>query len=448
MNYDVVVAGAGTAGLFAAYRLAKAGLKVALVDMKPEDKVGEKVCGDAIGDHHFKSVGLEPPRVGVDATGLFEGVRVYSPSKKAYVTARGVGYALDRKAFGQRLFRMALNAGAEFYGEHFVIKPIVEESWIRGIVVKGPNSVKEIRGKVTVEATGAAGAVRNKLPGEWWISEKVPKEDYNAAYRVVAEVEEEQDPRYAIIYLDVNIAPGGYWWWFPKGKHGVNAGLGVRPDPEAPNPKHNVEKYIVPKIEEAGGKILHAGGGIVPTRRTIPCMVWNGIVAVGDAACTANPIHGGGIGPSLESSYQAARTIVEALERGEPTLEALWPYHRRYHQAYGAKQAGLDALRIYLQSLTNNELDFVIEKGIVTDRELSEMGYEGKLVDSIISKATRALTLLTKPGLLREIVAAKNYSDEAIRLFENYPETPDGYLAWREKEKALFAEIKKQFWGR
>ncbi|RLF05968.1 MAG: hypothetical protein DRK00_02885, partial [Thermoprotei archaeon] len=227
-KYDVLVAGGGVAGLFLAYLTARAGFTVAIVEMKSEEKVGEKVCGDAVGEHHFREVGLEPPRLGLDAVGVFEGVRVYSPSKRYFVTARGKGYALDRKAFGRRLLKIAADAGAELLASHAVVKPIVEGEWVKGLRVRGPEGLKDLYSRVVVDATGAAAAVRTRLPSQWWVAYRAPLEDFNAAYRVIAEVEEEQDPRYALIYLDAETAPGGYWWWFPKGRDVVNGGLGVK----------------------------------------------------------------------------------------------------------------------------------------------------------------------------------------------------------------------------
>jgi len=448
VRYEVLVAGGGTAGLFSAYRLARAGLSVAVVETKPEDRIGEKVCGDAVGEHHFHNVELDPPRVGVDAVATFEGVRVFSPNKKGYVIAWGKGYALNRRAFGQRLLKMAIDAGAELFDSHSVIKPIIDESWVKGLVIrKTDGSTMELECSAVIDATGVAAVVRRKLPSDWWVSEKIPLEDFNVAYRVLARVEERQDPSLALIYLDLNVAPGGYWWWFPKGEYEVNVGVGVRPSPNAPNPKEQFNKYVMPRLREVGAEILHEGGGLVPTRRTIPCMVWNGLLVVGDAASTANPIHGGGIGPSLVSSYCATDVLIGALEeRGEASLNSLWSYHRAYHKAYGAKQASLDVLRIYLQSLSNEDLDFVIEKKVVTDEELSEMGYRGELLPTIISKATRVFRLLTRPSLLLELKAVKEYMDRARGLYENYPRSPSEFEEWRLKDKALFNEVKAKFW--
>ena len=446
VRYDAVIVGGGVAGLFAAYKLAKGGLRTLIVEAKSEDKVGEKVCGDAIGEHHFKAVGLEPPRLGVDALGIIEGVRVFSPSKRHSVTAWGRGYALDRKAFGRRLLKMALDAGAELMAQHSALKPVVEGSWVRGVVVSGPSGIGELRARVVVDATGAAAALRTKLPSEWWVSYKAPPEDFNAAYRVVAEVEVEQDPRFADIYLDAVVAPGGYWWWFPKGRSTVNVGLGVKMGAGAPSPRDMFEKHVLPRLREAGARVLHAGGGVVPTRRPAPCPVWNGFLAVGDAAYTANPLHGGGIGPALVSAHHAAASVLAALEEGEPTMERLWPYTVAYLKAYGIKQAALDVARIYLQALSNDDIELIVSSGVVSDEELSAIGYKGELLPSVLSKAAAAIRMLRRPTLLSELVRLKGLMEESVEIYESYPQAPEGFPEWYERSERFYARLKERFW--
>jgi len=41
------------------------------------------------------------------------------------------------------------------------------------------------------------------------------------------------------------------------------------------------------------------------------------------------------------SGYFAGQQIAQALEKGEPTKEALWGYNKRYIDTYGKKQARL-----------------------------------------------------------------------------------------------------------
>ena len=61
-KFDTIVVGGGTAGCVAAKTLASAGLSVCLVDRKDRNSIGKKVCGDAIGKHHFDNLGLSYPK--------------------------------------------------------------------------------------------------------------------------------------------------------------------------------------------------------------------------------------------------------------------------------------------------------------------------------------------------------------------------------------------------
>jgi len=60
-KFDVIVVGAGTAGCMTAKTVADVGLEVCLIDRKKKEEIGNKVCGDAIGRHHFNSLSLDYP---------------------------------------------------------------------------------------------------------------------------------------------------------------------------------------------------------------------------------------------------------------------------------------------------------------------------------------------------------------------------------------------------
>ena len=68
----------------------------------------------------------------------------------------------------------------------------------------------------------------------------------------------------------------------------------------------------------------------MPTRRPLDSLVGNGIVVIGDASCQVNPIHGGGMGPSMVGGKIAGEVIAGALEKGEPSLERLRMVNVRY----------------------------------------------------------------------------------------------------------------------
>ena len=445
-NYDIIIVGAGTSGSFAAYQLSKMGFRTGIIERKPKEEIGNKVCGDAIGSHHFDQIKLKKPKLGYDAETIFKGIKVYAPNEKSYILASGKGYALNRYNFGQRILKMALDVGAELYDKHHVLQPIIEGSRVKGVIATNLKTGEktEFQAKVVIDASGAIPAVRSKLPEEWWVSEKVPREDYDICYREIIELNKEVEKEYAAVYLNTEIAPGGYWWWFPKNKNTVNVGLGVQWTKEAPNPKDQFEKYIRPRIKNHIVKVIHSGGGIVPARRTISCMVWNGFIAVGDAACTANPIHGGGIGPSLLSALKAAETIKEALETDKPSIENLWSYHHKYLEIYGAKQASLNILRIYLQNLSNNDFNLILEKNILNNQDLLNVVSNAEIKMNLLTKFGITIKLLSKPSLLLKIKTVKNYMEKTQKLYLNYPKKVTQFELWQKSIKTLFNEFRNK----
>jgi len=442
MKYDVVIIGGGVAGSTVAYFIAKNGFSVALVDLKNEDKIGHKVCGDAVGEHHFIELGLEPPSVGNDATSIYDGVRVVSPDEQHVIDVMGKGYSLDREKFGRRLYRTAVNAGAEAFLEHYYVKPVLEGSWVKGVVVKDRNGhSKVLKSKVVVDASGVPAVVRSSLPSDWWVAEKIPREDFNITYREIVEGDIQGiDEKFAYIFINTEVAPGGYWWLFPKGNGLYNIGLGLQWKHQS-NPKLNYDKFIRNKLGLESQRIVHAGGGLVPTRRPISCMVWNGFIAIGDAAATANPVHGGGIGSAMISAKIAADVIKEALSKNSTSIEDLWKYHVMYHKAYGAKQASLDILRMFMQKLNNDDYNFVFKSHLVNGEEVYDMGSRGVLSASIFDKVRSLLTLMSRPSFLAKLYKVKQYMDKAYALYLSYPQKTTEFLKWKEEEKKLFGEF-------
>ena len=441
-KYDVVIVGAGTAGCYNAYLLAKKGFSVALVEAKDRSDIGNKVCGDAIGKHHFDNLGLSYPS-GKELEGVFKGIVIYSPREDKSILVKGEGFAINRYWFGQRLLKMALDRGVELFDNHIAVEPIVRGEYVIGVRVRDKHtlSVKELYGKVIVDASGATASLRSQLPREWWVSEKASKEDFNITYREIRELPFEIDTRYALIYLSKKIAPGGYWWFFPKTKSKVNVGLGLQWSTGGLNPRRQYEKYILTRREFRESKLVHGGGGLVPTRRFLECPVWNGFVAIGDAAFTANPIHGGGIGPSLISAKGAAEAIEEALEKEDPSIDNLWSYPIKYINLYGAKQAKLDIIRMFLQKLNDDDLQFIFDKEVITGEEISDMGFTGEIKMSILNRVAIALKFVTRPSLLRKLKIVRDYINAIGNLYSMYPKTPREYPQW----KCMLNEKIKEF---
>ena len=441
-NFDVIVVGAGTAGSYASYLLAKTGLNVALIEMKRRDRVF-KTTGDAIGVHHIERMSIKPPS---DVYAIkYEGAELYSPDLSIKYVVLGKGFGLDMAKWAQWLISEAERVGVHIFDNHKVQGPIIENGAVSGVRVLRPDgSVEDFRAKVVIDASGVGAVVRSRLPREWWVSEPLLPEDVSNAYREIIQVDYEiEKPEYIKIYLDTNIAPGGYWWLFPKSLNTMNIGLGLwgkLSEERGLNPRHNYDKYLANSQYTKGRKVIHMGGGIVPTRRPLPSLVANGFLASGDAAVTVNPVHGGGIGPALLSAEFASKTVIEAFEKGDFTERGLWRYNIEYLRAYGIKQAMLDVFRLMLQTLTNDQLNRGLRARLLTEDEVLEISEKGSVELSFIDKLKVGLRLMKVPDVASKLRLALRYMNEVKSLYETYPESPSGLSSWYGKLVSIYRE--------
>jgi geranylgeranyl reductase family protein len=444
-EFDVLVVGAGTAGCLAAKTTAEAGLRVCLVERKKREEVGEKICGDALGEHHLKTLGLEKPQ-GNELEKRIEGIKIYSPDLQTVFTIEHedfVGYLLNRRLFGQWLLRKTLDEGSSLLDSTQCLEPIVEKDSIAGIVVKNLKTGENVRlrSKIVVDASGFLAVVRKKLPKEIGIENEVANEDVEACYREIRQLKQEtENTKYCEIYLNQRVSPGGYAWIFPKGGARVNAGLGICMLAKFPNPKNQFYEHVLTRQLFEGSLLLNGGAWYDPTRRPLDTMVGNGVAIIGDAACLVNPIHGGGIGPSMLSGYLAGKTIVEAFNKDDFSKKALWPYNRRYREMYGAKQAGLDIFRLLLLKSRDEDLNYGMNYELLKEEDVLKAGMGEDFHLNITETAKRVFKGLKRIRFLNRLRLTVNMMKQVKAHYEKYPETPEGFEKWRLQTVALFEE--------
>ncbi len=449
-KYDAIVVGAGTAGCLAAKTAAEAGLKVALIEKKPKAEIGEKICGDALGDHHLKTLGLDMP-TGDEFEAKIDGIKIYSPDENTIFTIADkdfVGHILNRHLFGQWLLKKATDAGAQFFDNMNFRSPLFEGNTVVGVSAKDMKNgaVSEMRGKVTVDATGYFGRVRKQLPPELGIDRDINNADVEACYREIRQLKQEtDDTRYCEIYLNQQASPGGYVWIFPKGGAKVNVGIGTCMRKTGyPNPKEQLYKTAFSKPMFAGSTVITGGAWFDPVRRPIDNMVGNGVMLTGDAASLVNPIHGGGIGPSMLSGHYAGQQIVEALGKGEPTKEALWGYNKKYINTYGKKQGTLDIFKIFLLSCSDDDLNYGMNQKLMTEDDVLKAGMGDDFKLNITETAKRVFRGIKKVGFLNKLHSTVVMMRALGAHYNTYPETPVGFEAWQAETVRIIEEGRKK----
>jgi len=444
--YDVVVVGAGTGGCLAAKTAAEKGLRVCLLESKPSENVGLKACGDAVGKHHFDNIGLKYP-TGSELCWELEGVKVVSPDFETSFRIYGLGakaFMVDRREFGRGLLKEALNAGVELMDRTTVLEPVVENNYIVAVKVRGRNSSGVLRGRVFIDASGVSAVLRSKAPDTPGFEKTVEREELEIAYREVRTLEGEiEDRTFGYIYLSQEYAPGGYFWLFPKGLNKVNIGLGV----QASKAKMEIKSYFTRFIEDKlpwlkKAEVLDGRGAFVPTRRPLDNMVSNGLIVVGDAACQVNPIHGGGIGPSMTAGKLAGETAAKALEKGDVSYRGLWSYNVAYMRGYGSKQASLDVFRVFLQNASDEELNYGMSRRLIAEEDVLKASLYGEVKLTITDKALRFLRSVGKLNFVIRLRKTSELMKTVKTHYQNFPENPEEFPTWLEKTRKLVQEYK------
>ena len=193
----------------------------------------------------------------------------------------------------------------------------------------------EVSASLVVDATGPRRVLTDPLGlFEERRADRVVGKEY------VVEGDHEVDSM--LFRLDHDDAPGGYAWTFPAGDGVYKAGVcwfGDAHERRAGDEDRTIDDYVRqwvegdPRWESGPVRAVHAGDAVV--NNSVNERATDGLVAVGDAVSSINPLLGEGIRPGMESAEMAADVAIEALDAGDTTRERLAASERRWNDRKG-----------------------------------------------------------------------------------------------------------------
>jgi len=475
-DYDVIVAGAGIAGMIVAYSASiysEQNLKILVVDRNPQPIAGKKtingwVCGDAVGKN---SVDYMTQRIGITWKGPeiehpVKGVVAYSPDHETSIYFDGEGYILNRRLLPQKQLNDAQKVGVEFKWNVALRGVDVENGFVKGVIGTDltDKTIFKKTAKLVIDCTGVTSVLRQNLSIKSHIQKTINRDDLEATGRYIYEFENGDedktyfDPDYALIHLDQIIAPGGYAWVFPKAESKVNIGLGVQQKSlelrnrrlgKKDNLKRLIDNYVNlntviknPKIADGAADEGNGWGTWqVSVRRQNDCMVANGYMIVGDAAWMPKPLDAGGIGPAIIAATIAGKDAVQAIQSNDTSEKGLWSYNVDFVRDYGYKTAGLEVFRRFLQTLTNEQINYGM-KHFLSKLDVEKIAHgehpEFGTVDKVGMLIRGAFEKKTAEGL--KYTASKN--QVLVKHYRNYPKMPEEFAVWH---NTLMKELNEVF---
>jgi geranylgeranyl reductase family protein len=318
---DVAVIGAGPAGLYAAYRLASAGLGVTVLDA--QEKVGENaVCSGVIGEEAFRRFGL-PSRPVLNRICC---LRAISPEGRSleYRSPTPLARVVDKAEFNLDLAGLARAAGAELRSGRFVEAVAREE---HGAILQSRSRFGEgerMGARVAVIASGVGGALNGALG-------LVNPREYLRAVQADIPLGKDGALNPTEIYVGKSVAPGAFGWKIPLGHGRVRVGLMSL---EEPRPYFNaLLRRVAPGLEKGEAKVRQKAIGQMPVGNCIA----ERVVAIGEAAAHVKTSTGGGIYFGLLSAEMAAEVILRAFQKGDFSVRTLGQFERYWRSAFGTE---------------------------------------------------------------------------------------------------------------
>jgi flavin-dependent dehydrogenase len=149
----------------------------------------------------------------------------------------------------------------------------------------------------------------------------------------------------------------------------------------------------------------------------------------------------------MRAGYYAANTAKEAIEAEDYSLTQLWSYNVDVIRNFGAEYAALDLLRLVLQRLDNQALNFGLEKDLLTSNEILDIAAKGHVKLSFTDMLSKALKGISKPKLLLDLNYLRIQMDEISNHYKNFPKSPVNFHVWKNQATKIYEKIKNTKFG-
>ena len=294
MRFDAIVVGGGPAGSLTAYRLATAGVRVALLDSRQFPR--DKPCGGGIQHRALQHIPFSCESTFRSRMSSFDFWYRLAPKFSRHSSQALVAGVL-RSEFDKFLVDKAIEAGAVAFEKCKATSIASSRGGVKVLTARG-----EIEADFVVGADGANSIVSRHLNSRasyfWQV----------ALYTEFAATSSQLENATAAI--DWGTVPSGYGWIFPKRDH-VNIGVG---GPLV------LGRSLGPYLQRFRSKQLGLGGASskvrghqLPTLTARTKLESDRLFLVGDAAGLVEPLTGEGISNACHSARLASEAILGRL---------------------------------------------------------------------------------------------------------------------------------------
>ena len=308
-KYDVVIIGAGLAGLQCAKLLSRCGAKILLVDRKSDLAKGIHTTGifvrKTLEDFDFPEGTLGKP---------IKDVTLYSPklkeiklkSEKEEFRVGKIGliydeFLQDAVAEGVQFARATSYKSAEILNGESIV------------TLEKRGEAYQVRTKVLIGADGANSRVAKDLKLD-------ENKEWIVGYEEVFHSNNEHDEPRLHCFLDACLAPG-YLAWIADDGEEIHIGVGGYAASFNPREALKLFKTKTEKVFDLNNaELAETRGGRIPVGGVLKRIANENGLLIGDAAGAVSPLTAGGLDPALRLSKFAAEIVWERLQSDNPKV--------------------------------------------------------------------------------------------------------------------------------
>jgi geranylgeranyl reductase family protein len=316
---DVVVIGAGPAGIHAAFLLAQAGLDVVLFEA--QSRVGERaICSGVVGDEAFDRFDL-PTQPILSAIRCIQAV---SPGGREleHRTEAPLAQVIDKGEFNRALAQRALNTGVELQLGCWVNRLEVEKHSVAIQYRSAEAGPASLQTQVAIITTGVNGSLNHALglahPRQFLRALQaeltLPPNGHGNATRV---------------FFGQGVAPGAFGWEIPLGNNRWRVGLMTECTPDPYFAK--LVRRVAPHTDISTLRIDRKG----IAQAAVGHCVAERVIAAGEAAGHIKTTTGGGIYYGLLSAELVADVVIRAFRSKNFSAQTLGEFERYWRSAFG-----------------------------------------------------------------------------------------------------------------
>ena len=444
MGRKIIIAGGGHGGIATGMLLAQNGFDVEVYEKNEADKMGYDWT-DIFNPRAFKAIGLPmpPEEMYVYKTDM----TFYSPNENTaveqHVPESEREIKMERKDIYKYLISHAEKAGVKFNYGYNISGAIVQGKTVVGIKTdKG-----DIYGDLVIDACGCDSALRASLPESFGIQAEVGEYEKFFIYRAFfnrATSEPVKDPFKICVFSEGKLGIG----WVATEENHTDILVGRFEQFDMTEAERTAEFYRT-RNPSLGTEILRGGSfAAIPVRHPLSVMVANGYAAIGDSAFMTFPITGTGLANCFNTAPLLATVLIKNKHK-DYTAEVLWEYQRAYYKKLGNGLAPIARAKLFLTTITPEELDYIFDNKIITSKELSVSAEKVDLdIPSYFCKETllRFKAVIDNKPLLKKFLTLGKAMVKVVVILQSMPKeyNKQAVLSWAKKYDAEFKVNKKE----